>query len=216
MYRLCLVTDPELVPRGALVETVLAAVRGGVTMVQLRDKTASDDAVAAQVEVLLRALRPLGVPLLVNDRVEVAWATGADGVHLGQDDASPAEARARLGDRAIIGLSITDVLQLDAASVLAASYLGVGPWFPTATKPDHDPPLGIERARTIVARARRPCLAIGGIDAQRAPAVLATGVAGLAVVSAICGRPDPEQAARELLSRSARPLVSPSNLEVFS
>ena len=215
MYRLCLVTDPGLVPREALVDTVLAAVRGGVTMVQLRDKTASDDDLAAQAEMLLRALRPLGIPLLVDDRVEVAWVTGADGVHLGQDDASPASARERLGRNAIIGLSITNAEQLAGAGASVADYLGVGPYFATPTKPGHDPPLGLDRARAIVARARRPCLAIGGIDALRAPAVLATGVAGLAVVSAICGRPDPELAARELLPRAARPLAFPSKLEVL-
>jgi len=213
MYRLCLVTDPGLVPRDALVDTVLAAVRGGVTMVQLRDKTASDEAVGEQAEMLLRALRPLGVPLLVNDRVEVAWLTGADGVHLGPDDATPASARERLGRNAIIGLSITHAHQLAGAEL--ADYLGVGPYFPTATKPGHARPLGLEGARAIVARARRPCLAIGGIDAERAPAVLATGAAGLAVVSAICGRPDPEQAARDLLSRAPRAPASPSNLEVL-
>lgn len=145
-FRLCLVTDSNLIPRGALVETVLTAVRGGVTMVQLREKTASGDDVAAQVEMLLRVLRPLGIPLLVNDRVEVAWSSGADGVHLGQEDLPPTFARARLGRHALIGLSITDPRQLASADVLAADYLGVGPYFETATKPGHDPLLGLERS----------------------------------------------------------------------
>lgn len=196
---LCLVTDPDLVPEGALVETVLAAVRGGVSMVQLRDKRASDDLLAGQAETLLRVLRPLGIPLVLNDRIDVAKGVGADGVHVGQDDDTPAIARERLGPSAIIGLSITDASQLDAAHLGPSDYYGVGPYFATSTKPGHAPPLGLDGARALIAKARRPCIAIGGIDASRAAAVRATGAAGLAVVSAICGQPDPERAARALL-----------------
>jgi thiamine-phosphate pyrophosphorylase len=196
---LCLVTDPDLVPAAALEETVLAAVRGGVTMVQLRDKWATDEALLAQAVALVRVLRPLGIPLLVNDRVEVARRAGADGVHVGQDDTSPEIARERLGPAAIIGLSITDATQLARAERAPVDYYGVGPYFATATKPDHQPPLGLDGGRALVARASRPCVAIGGIHPPRAAAVRATGVAGIAVVSAICGKPDPERAAHELL-----------------
>ncbi len=210
---LCLVTDPELVPADALVETVLAAVRGGVTMVQLRDKTASDETLLAQAVELVRVLRPLGIPLLVNDRVEVALRAGADGVHVGQDDTSPEIARERLGPEAIIGLSVTDATQLARAEQAPVDYYGVGPYFATATKPDHEPPLGLDGARDLVARASRPCIAIGGIHPPRAAAVCATGVAGLAVVSAICGKRDPERAAYELLT--AVPVSVSSHLEVL-
>jgi thiamine-phosphate pyrophosphorylase len=198
LVELCLVTDPAL--GDALVPTVLAAVRGGVTLVQLRDKTASDDELVTAARALLAVLRPRRIPLLVNDRVEVARRAGADGVHLGQHDESPASARRKLGPRRTIGLSITSLAErarADADGI--ADYYGVGPYFATATKSDHDPPLGLAGARAIVAGATRPCFAIGGIDARRAPAVLATGVVGLAVVSAICGQPDPERAARALL-----------------
>jgi len=199
---LCLVTDPILVPRGELVATVLAAVRGGVTMVQLRDKGAPDDEVATQAEMLLRVLRPLGIPLIVNDRVDVARRVGADGVHLGRSDEAPMRARATLGTRAIIGLSISNEIELASADAASVDYYGLGPCFATATKPDHDPPLGLVGTRRLVARANRPCVAIGGIDVTRAASILATGIDGLAVVSAICGQPDPERAARELVSAS--------------
>lgn len=197
--RLYLVTDPVLVPAGRLVETVLAAVRGGVTMVQVRDKTGPPDDVATQVEALLRHLRPRGVPVLVNDLVDVAARTGADGVHLGQGDGDPRTARARLGPHAVIGLSIASDAELDAAPLDAIDYLGLSPVFATATKPDHDPPLGLEGARRLVQRTHRPCVGIGGIDAARAAHVFATGVAGIAVVSAICAAADPERAARDIL-----------------
>jgi thiamine-phosphate pyrophosphorylase len=194
---LYLVTDPEMTARRGVVETVAAAVAGGVTIVQLRDKTGPARALAEAGQALLKLLRPLGVPLLVNDRLDVAYAIGADGVHVGQDDLPPALARTLLGAQAIIGLSLTDDDQLATADD-AVDYVGLGPIFATGTKSDAAPALGETAFAAIRRRISLPVVAIGGITVENTARTIAAGADGIAVVSAICAAADPQAAARAL------------------
>ncbi len=193
-----LVTDPPLCSHRGLVETVLAAVRGGVTLVQLRDKQADAAALVAAGRALRQALDGSGVPLIVNDRPEVAAAIGADGVHLGQSDGDAAQARVLLGSAAIIGRSVNDLDQLAAVDPSVVDYLGVGPVFATGTKPDHKQPLGFDGLARICAASPLPVVAIAGLRAAHAVGVRRAGAQGLAIVSAICGAADPAAAAAEI------------------
>jgi thiamine-phosphate pyrophosphorylase len=193
---LYLVTDPGLCATHGLVETVKAAVRGGVSVVQLRDKHASDSELIDQARHLKAALTGSGVPLIINDRLEVALASGADGLHIGQDDGDVAAARAALGKEAILGLSVQNHDQLARLDPAALDYLGFGPLFATSTKGDHAKPLGFEGLASLVAASPLPAVAIGGLKAEHAGQVRAAGAKGPAVVSAICGQADPEAAAR--------------------
>jgi thiamine-phosphate pyrophosphorylase len=138
------------------------------------------------------------IPLIVNDRVDVALEIGADGVHIGQHDMDPERARRLLGPDAIIGLSIETIEQARAAVSLDVDYLGVGPIFATATKTDAAPPLGVEALAQIRAISRHRVVAIGGIGLENARQAIDAGADGAAVVSAICAAEDPERAAREL------------------
>lgn len=206
-----LITDASLCARLGLVETVAAAVRGGVTVVQLRDKTASDLELIEQGRALKSLLSGAGVPLIVNDRLEVAVAIDADGLHLGQSDQDVAEARERLGADAILGLSVQSPSQLATRPEVPAlvpalglvDYLGVGPVFATATKPDHSPPLGFDGLAAVCALSPVPVVAIGGLGAAHAVSVWSAGAVGMAVVSAICAAPDPEQASRAIAQACA-------------
>lgn len=196
--RLYLVTDPDLCAEIGLIETVTAAIRGGVTFVQLRDKTASTQSRAETARALKAHLAGTGVPLVVNDDIEAALASDADGVHLGQGDAEVRIARARLGPDKIVGLSCETVQQVRAADPELVDYLGLGTVFPTATKSDHKPMIGFAGLAEMVAAAALPNVAIGGLKASHASDVFHAGCHGMAVVSAICGQPDPEHAARML------------------
>lgn len=196
--RLYLVTDPHLCPGPLLIETVAAAVRGGVTFVQLRDKGATTQARAEAARSLKTVLRGTGVKLVVNDDLEAALSADVDGVHLGQEDLSAAEARARLGPDKIIGLSCETEAQVRAADPAVVDYLGLGTVFPTATKADHKPTIGLSGLAAMARLAKCPTVAIGGLKAAHVGPVIATGCDGIAVVSAICGQRDPERAARAL------------------
>ncbi|TDR56959.1 thiamine-phosphate diphosphorylase [Halomonas ventosae] len=198
---LYLVTDRGLCAADGLVETVMAAVRGGVTVVQLRDKHASDAEMVDQARHLKAALSGSGVPLIINDRLEVALAAGADGLHIGQDDGDVARARAALGPEAILGLSVQTHDQLARLDPKALDYLGLGPVFATPSKHDHATPLGFEGLAALVAASPLPSVAIGGLKAEHVAATRQAGAEGLAVISAICGTLDPEAAARAFLSR---------------
>lgn len=193
-----LITDARLCAHRGLVETVAAALRGGVTAVQLRDKQASDVELIEQGRVLKSLLTGTGVPLIVNDRLEVAAAIDADGLHLGQSDASVAEARECLGAEAILGLSVQTPRQLEAPALGCVDYLGVGPVFATPTKPDHASPLGFDGLAAICSVSPLPVVAIGGLGAEHAASVWSAGAVGMAIVSAICDAPDPEQATRAI------------------
>lgn len=192
-----LVTDDRILALADPLEPILKAVQGGVTSVQLRLKTAAPVEI---VELARRLIAMLDVPLLINDRPDMALAAGAAGVHLGLDDLSPSLARKVLGSRAIIGASVGS----EGESLLAAGadYWGIGPWRSTGTKADAGAPLGAEGfARLAKLAGGMPVVAIGGITAADVPAVRAAGGAGVAVVSAILGAPDPAAAAREFLTR---------------
>ena len=192
-----LVTDSALCGERGVLAVVEAAVRGGARVVQLREKTLPTRAFVERARALKALLQPLGVPLIINDRLDVALACGADGVHVGQDDLSPRDMRRWLPD-GLIGLSIERIEQLDAAERLPVDYYGASPVFATATKADAAPALGLEGLRALRARTARPLVAIGGIGEHNAAAVMAAGADALAVVSALCAAPEPEQAARRL------------------
>lgn len=186
--RLYLVTDPDLIGARDLVEVVLAAVQGGVTLVQLRDKRPEVGEMVQAGRALVAALAPTGVPLLVNDRVDVALAIGAQGAHLGQRDMPLADARRLMGPDAILGLSI-ERLSEAAAVPDAADYIAASPVFGTPTKTDTAPPLGLEGVAALRAASPLPLVAIGGLSAANAAEVIGAGAQGLAVVSAILGDP---------------------------
>ncbi|MBB3329623.1 thiamine-phosphate pyrophosphorylase [Halomonas campaniensis] len=193
---LYLVTDPGLCAGRGLVETVVAAVRGGVTVVQLRDKHAADGEMIDQARRLKAALAGSSVPLIINDRLAVAVESGADGLHIGQDDGEVAAARAALGERALLGLSVQTLEQMARLDAEHLDYLGLGPVFATPSKHDHAQPLGFAGLARLVAASPLPGVAIGGLKAEHVAATREAGAQGLAVISAICGRPDPEAAAR--------------------
>jgi thiamine-phosphate pyrophosphorylase len=197
---LYLVVGPDATAGRDVTSVALAAFRGGATMVQLRYKAGTSEIMQSAREVI-EVLRPTGVPVIINDRVDLARALGAQGVHVGQEDASPAEAREVLGEDAIVGLSITDANQLAAVDPEVVDYLGVGPIFPTPSKADAATPLGLDALARIASSIRLPVAAIGGITEENAAAVIRAGADGLAVISAICAADDPEQAARALTAR---------------
>lgn len=193
--RLHLVTDSALCGERGLLAVVEAAVRGGVSCVQLREKTLGTRAFVERARALKASLKPHGVPLIINDRVDVALACGADGIHVGQGDMAPADVR-RLLPGALLGLSIETLEQLEQAELEAVDYYGISPVFSTATKTDAAAAVGLEGLRVMRAHTRRPLVAIGGIAPGNAQAVMAAGADGLAVVSALCMAPDPAEVAR--------------------
>ncbi len=197
-WSLCLVTDRGLSLGRPLEEVVLAAAAGGVTVVQLREKDCSTREFIALARGLKQLLAPLRVPLLINDRVDVALAAGADGVHLGQTDMPYRDARALLGPDALIGLSVETFKQATDAEDDDCDYLGAGPIFPTATKLDAAPAWGLDRLTELRRTSRHRLVAIGGITASNAGSVAAAGADGIAVISAICSASDPRAAAHEL------------------
>lgn len=198
--RLHLVTDSALCGERGLLSVVEAAVRGGVSCVQLREKTLATRAFVERARALKASLAPLGVPLIINDRVDVALACGADGIHVGQGDMAPADVRRLLPD-ALVGLSIETLEQLEHAEQEAVDYYGISPVFATTTKADTAAAVGLEGLRKMRTRTRRPLVAIGGIAPDNAQAVIAAGADGLAVVSALCAAPDPGEVARQLINR---------------
>jgi thiamine-phosphate pyrophosphorylase len=198
---LYLVTDAGMCQQLGLAATVSAAVGAGVSIVQLRDDHATDDELVALGRELMTVLHGTGVPLIVNDRVHLVDAIGADGAHVGQSDLGVGQARALLGPAAYLGLSVQTTEHVVATrghADTAVDYLGVGPVWGTATKLDAAEPGGLERLREIVSASTWPCVAIGGISLGRMAQVRGAGAAGAAVVSAICGQPDVAAATREL------------------
>jgi thiamine-phosphate pyrophosphorylase len=196
------------------VQAVLeAAVHGGADAIQLRDKGASAQQLLRAARRLLPLARAGGVPLIINDRVDVAQAAGADGVHLGQEDLPVRAARAILGPGRLIGQSTHSLEQALAAQADGADYIGFGPIFATPTKPDY-PAVGTGPIRAVVSQVRLPVVCIGGIDHETVRRVAAAGARCVAVVRAVCGATDPEAAAR-MLKRSVTQFVrttSPASL----
>lgn len=197
-WSLYLVTNRALALGRPLEEVVLAAVEGGVTAVQLREKECSTREFIALARKLKQLLAPRGVPLLINDRVDVALAAESDGVHIGQSDMAYRDARALLGGVTLIGLSVETPAQAAEAEGLDCDYLGVGPVFPTATKSDAAPAWGLDRFAELRRTSRHSLVAIGGIDTSNAASLASAGADGIAVVSAICSAPDPRAAAAGL------------------
>jgi len=196
VLRLYLVTDRDLAGGRPLAEVVERAVRGGATAVQLREKSLGAGRFLAEVGELKRSLAGTGVPLFVNDRVDVALAAGADGVHVGQDDLPAAEARRLVGPGVLLGVSVATPEEARRALADGADYVSVSPVFLTPTKPDAEVAVGLEGvARIRKAVPDAAVLAIGGIDARNARAVVAAGADGVAVVSAIMAAMDPQAAA---------------------
>jgi thiamine-phosphate pyrophosphorylase len=197
-FGLMLVTDRTLSRGRSIEDIVAAAVRGGVTAVQLREKECPTREFLALARRLKDKLDAAGVPLLINDRADIALAVGAAGAHFGQDDLPFPDARRLLGPDAAIGISIERPGQAVEADGWDVSYLGVSPVFTTPTKTDMKSPWGLDGLRRLRTLTRHRLVAIGGISAANAAHVLEAGADGLAVVSAICSADDPEAAARAL------------------
>lgn len=191
------VTDRSWLNGRSLSSVVQEALKGGVTMVQLREKEMDNAAFLAEAREIGAICRKYSVPFLINDNVEIALACGADGVHVGLEDMPPAEIRRRVGKDFIIGATAKTIEQAQAAEAAGADYLGVGAVFPSPTKPNA---LRItnEQLAAIAASVSIPIVGIGGLTAKNLPDLAGSGVAGAAVVSAIFAQKDPRQAAREL------------------
>lgn len=196
--RLYLVTDQSSAGGRTLGDVVAAAVQGGVTCVQLREKQLNTRDFFAQATMLKTLLAPYGIPLVINDRIDVALACGAQGVHLGQSDMPVAQARRLLPPDVFIGWSVEAMDDVARSASLAVDYLGVSPIHATPTKTDTQTPWGLDGLRQVRAATTLPLVAIGGIHAGNARAVLSAGADGLAVVSALCAAADPRVAAAAL------------------
>ncbi len=197
-FGLILVTDRELCHGRPLEKIVEAAVRGGVTCVQLREKTLPSRAFLETARSMKAILSDWSVPLIINDQVDIALAAGADGVHLGQGDMPVSNARRILGAEAVIGLSVETMDQAIEAETRNVDYIGVSPIFATPTKTDTHAPWGLDGLRRLRQATNHILIAIGGIHPANAADVLKAGADGLAVVSAICSAADPESAARSM------------------
>jgi thiamine-phosphate pyrophosphorylase len=201
--RLNAIVDPERAGGRDVVELARLLAEGGATLVQLRDKKSDTRPMIEAARGIKAALAPLGVAFVVNDRVDVALAARADGVHIGPDDMTPEDARALLGPDAIIGVSVKSIAAAEAAPMGVIDYAGVGGVYATLSKERTSPPMGPEGLARIAAVLRRraphfPIVGIAGIDAANAAAVIAAGADGVAVISALSLAPDPAAAARAL------------------
>lgn len=199
-FSLYLVTDSSRCTMMPLEETVGAAVRGGVTMVQLREKTLETRTFVEMARQLRALLAPLDIPLIINDRVDIALAVRADGVHVGQTDMRVQDVRALIGGEAIVGITVETPEQIEEANALDVDYIGISPVFSTPSVPRNVKPWqipGVKKARSMT---NLPIVAFEGITTANAAEVIAAGADGIAVVSAICGSLAPKDAAEELRS----------------
>ena len=204
---LYLVLDPDLCggPAG-MVRTARLAAENGATVVQLRAPKWKKRQLLETALELKAALTPLGVPLIINDHVDIALAADADGVHVGQADLPADVARRLIGPDKWLGLSVNNAEQMAAVPTEAVDYLGIGPAYPTGTKLDASPVVGLSAFADLVARSWRPVVAIGGIQLGNCLPLIKAGAKGVAVVSAICGQDDPARATAELLNMIRTPL----------
>lgn len=195
---LYLVTDRSL-SLGRNIEWIVEeAVKGGVTMVQLREKDCSTREFIDLAVSLKKKLHPYHIPLIINDRLDVAMAADANGIHIGQSDMPYETARRLLGCNKVIGLSVESMEQVEEANKLDVDYIGISPVFGTPTKTDTNTPFGLEGLREAVKLSKHPTVAIGGINVENLQEIMRTGVNGAAVVSAICSVNDPKKVAKEL------------------
>ena len=197
-YRLYLVTDDQQ-DLATLKRVVKKAVEGGVTMVQVREKHGDVRAFIERAQAVKNILKDTDVPLIINDRVDVALAVDADGVHLGQSDMPAIIARELIGPNKILGLSIENEEQLAEADSLPIDYIGLSAIFATPTKTNTKKHWGIDGLKMALETTSQPIVAIGGINESNIPQLSATGVHGLALVSAICHAEDPKAASEYLL-----------------
>lgn len=195
---LYLVTDRSLSLGRSLEEVVEAAVKGGTTIVQLREKDCSTREFYELAVQLKQILKPYNVPLIINDRLDIALACNAEGLHIGQSDMPYAVARKLLGKDKIIGLSVEKLQDAIDANDLDIDYIGISPVFGTPTKTDTAPALGLEGIREIMKISKHPSVGIGGINLANAKDIVDAGANGISVVSAIMSAESPEKAAREL------------------
>lgn len=195
--KLYLVTDRPLLLGKDLLWTVREAVAGGITMVQLREKDCATRQFVELARALKEILAPSGVPLIINDRVDVALASGADGIHVGQSDMAVEDVRRFMPSGSIVGLSVESDAQLLQANALDVDYVGISPVFSTPTKTDTVIEWGLEGLWRAKAVSRHTLVAIGGINVANAARVMAAGADSIAVVSGICSAPDPRRAAME-------------------
>ena len=197
------ILDPAATPGADLPSLARLAVKGGATLLQYRDKHADGRPMVERARAILTALEGTGVPLLINDRVDVALAAHAQGVHLGQTDIAPCDARAMLGDTTIIGRSLSGEAHIRALPSEPVDYACIGGVFPTVNKGDAGEPIGVEGLARLLALARSlaitmPIGAIAGINEVNAAKVITAGADGIAVIGAIFSRPDPQEAAKGL------------------
>jgi|Deesub1362B_J571_1020462.scaffolds.fasta_scaffold00006_186 thiamine-phosphate pyrophosphorylase len=198
-WRVCLVVDPELFPHVNLLKAVTEAVAAGISSIQLRVKSSSTRHFFELATQLASLLRASNTPFIINDRVDIALACRADGVHLGQEDLPLAAAREILGPRRIIGISVNTVEEARAAEEGGADYIGVGPIFPTTSKKELRKILGLPGLREIRQATKLPILAIGGIKPENAASVHQAGADGVAVISAVLGKSDIKVQVNKLL-----------------
>jgi thiamine-phosphate pyrophosphorylase len=197
--RLYLLADSGLMPPERLPEVVSRAIEGGVTLVQLRMKGATTIEQIGVARRLLRVCQPSSVPLLVNDRVDVALAAGTDGVHvghIGEEDMEPADARRLVGRDALVGVSVGSAGEAKMAEAAGASYVSAGPMFSTTTKSNAGPPMGVALLQAVRGATHLPLVVIGGITAERAASLYEAGADGVCVGSAIMCAADPRAAAQ--------------------
>ena len=200
-FSLYLVTDRGL-SRGRSTENIVReAIAGGATCVQLREKDCGTRQFITEARMLMALLQPAGIPLIINDRLDVALAAGANGVHLGQKDMAIADARRLAGPGLVIGISAESLADAVQAEAEGADYIGISPVFATTTKKDAASPLGLEGIRRIRAAVKLPLVAIGGITLENAEEVISAGADGVAVVSAIVAAQCPRTAAAALKQR---------------
>ncbi len=207
-YSVYLVTDRGLSRGRSTLEILQGAVRGGVTCVQLREKNCPIRDFIEQANSIKAYLRAHDIPLIINDRLDVAQAVGADGVHLGQSDMPLNVAREILKDSMIIGISAESLQDATEAEKAGADYIGVSPIYATPTKTDTAPPLGLEGLREIQNAVRIPLVGIGGLTKDNAGEVIKHGADGVAVVSAMVSADDPELATKELLKTVTQARIS--------
>lgn len=200
LLRLYLVTDQLSLRGRCMTDVVQAAVQGGVSCVQLREKNLGTHDFLVQALLLKKLLAPYGVPLVINDRIDIALACHAEGVHLGQSDLPVLDARRLLPPEVFIGWSVESMAQVLQSAALPVDYLGVSPVFSTPTKTDTQTAWGLEGLTAVRAATFLPLVGIGGIHAGNAVGVLRAGADGLAIVSALCSAEDPRAAAAHLKS----------------
>jgi len=196
--KLHLLTDTVLQSRFSHVDLTRLAIAGGADTIQLRQKTGTTREMIEVAREMKRVCAAAGVSFIVNDRVDVAIAAEADGVHLGQDDFPIQLARTLLGKDRVIGGSAGTLEEALKCQSEGADYVGCGPVFPTTSKHDAGPASGLSFLKQVLARVSLPVIGIGGITAENAPEVMASGIHGIAVISAVCCQLDPEGAARTL------------------